>query len=396
MGAGVRDEDEVQVIPAMTHGRIRVRAARAAARRGVLVGFHGYMENLSMQMDRLLAIPGAAAWTLVSVQGLHRVYRGRTEEVVASWMTREDREEAIADNVAYIDTALDTVPHDGSTRIVYTGFSQGVAMAFRAALLGRRHAAGVIAIGGDVPPELLSDPALRFPPLVLARGKRDDWFTAGEVRRGRRLPVGARRLVPSARLRGRPRMERGGVDGGRGVSGRVVAPTAPLASAASARPRPRTGARYSRRRITMSCGMRVWSGRVDSEDGEPTRPVIAHVWVRVKGGVIVRGKMLLPPVAEPVQDAVGGERVELLPQVGEVGVVGLRQRVIEHARTADGEQQDPARADEAPQLAKPRVLVADAQMREDAVAQHQVEPPVFESYRRKPVVGDRGRLQLAR
>ncbi len=176
-GAGVRDEDNVQVIPTMTHGRIRVRAARAAAARGVLVGFHGYMENLSLQMERLLAIPGAAAWTLVSVQGLHRVYRGRTEEVVASWMTREDREAAIADNVAYVDAALDTVPHDGSTRIVYTGFSQGVAMAFRAALLGRRRPAGVIAIGGDVPPELLSDPALRFPPLVLARGQRDDWFT---------------------------------------------------------------------------------------------------------------------------------------------------------------------------------------------------------------------------
>ena len=151
----MRDEDDVQLIPAMTHGRIRVRAARAAAARGVLVGFHGYLENLSMQMERLLAIPGAAAWTLVSVQGLHRVYRGRPDEVVASWMTREDREEAIADNLAYVDAALDAVPHDGSTRIVYTGFSQGVAMAFRAALLGHRRAAGVIAVGGDVPPELL-------------------------------------------------------------------------------------------------------------------------------------------------------------------------------------------------------------------------------------------------
>ena len=108
-----------------------------------------------MQMERLRAIPGAAAWTLVSVQGLHRFYRGRTEEVVASWMTREDREVAIADNIAYVDAALDAVPHDGSTRIVFAGFSQGVAMAFRAALRGRRRAAGVIAIGGDVPPELL-------------------------------------------------------------------------------------------------------------------------------------------------------------------------------------------------------------------------------------------------
>jgi predicted esterase len=173
----VRDDVDVHVIPAMTHGRVLVRAARAGAARGLVVGFHGYIENASLQMDRLLAIPGAAAWTLVSVQGLHRFYRGRTEEVVASWMTREDREASIADNLAYVDAALDAVPHDDSTRIVYAGFSQGVAMAFRAALQGRRRAAGVIAVGGDVPPELLSDPELWFPPLLLARGQRDDWLT---------------------------------------------------------------------------------------------------------------------------------------------------------------------------------------------------------------------------
>ena len=168
---------EVQLVPTITHGRVLVRAARAAARRGLLVGFHGYMENAAIQMKRLEEIPGASAWTLVSVQGLHRFYRGRTEEVVASWMTREDREVAIADNLAYVATALDEVPHDDSTRIVYAGFSQGSAMAFRAAVLGRDRASGVIVIGGDVPPELLADRSLEFPPALLARGERDEWLT---------------------------------------------------------------------------------------------------------------------------------------------------------------------------------------------------------------------------
>lgn len=168
---------EVQLVPTITHGRVLVRAARAAARRGLLVGFHGYMENAAIQMKRLEEIPGASAWTLVSVQGLHRFYRGRTEEVVASWMTREDREVAIADNLAYVATALDEVPHDDSTRIVYAGFSQGSAMAFRAAVLGRDRASGVIVIGGDVPPELLADRSLEFPSALLARGERDEWLT---------------------------------------------------------------------------------------------------------------------------------------------------------------------------------------------------------------------------
>jgi predicted esterase len=162
----------------MTHGRVLVREARAAARKGVLVGFHGYMENARIQMERLEALDGASAWTLVSIQGLHRFYRGRSDEVVASWMTSEDRELAIADNLAYVAAALEQVPHDDSTRIVYAGFSQGAAMAFRAGVRGARRAAAIVAVGGDVPPELLADPPVRFPPVLLARGVRDGWLTS--------------------------------------------------------------------------------------------------------------------------------------------------------------------------------------------------------------------------
>jgi predicted esterase len=174
-----RDEKDISVynVPTLTHGRVLVREARAAAQRGVLVGFHGYMETAQIQMERLEAIPGSSAWTLVSIQGLHRFYRGRTDQVVASWMTREDREDAIADNLAYVSAAMEQVPHDHSTPVVYTGFSQGVAMAFRAGLLGVARAVAIAAVGGDVPPELLTDPDVRFPAILLTRGARDEWLT---------------------------------------------------------------------------------------------------------------------------------------------------------------------------------------------------------------------------
>lgn len=168
---------EIHAVPALTHGRVLVRQARAAASRGLLVGFHGYMENAALHLQRLDDIPGASAWTLVSIQGLHRFYRGRSKEVVASWMTREDRELAVADNLAYVAAAFDAVPHDNSARIVYLGFSQGVAMAFRAGVRGAQPGAAVIAVGGDVPPELLEDRALTFPRVLLARGERDEWYT---------------------------------------------------------------------------------------------------------------------------------------------------------------------------------------------------------------------------
>ena len=172
---------DVQLVPTTVHGRMLVRAAQTAASRGVLVGFHGYLESAAIQMDRLVAIPESRAWTLVSIQALNRVYLGRTREIGAGWMTREDREVAIADNLAYIDAALDSVPHDEATRFVYAGFSQGAAMAFRSAVRGRRPGAGVIAIGGDVPPELFDGPASVFPTVLLGRGADDDWLTQASL-----------------------------------------------------------------------------------------------------------------------------------------------------------------------------------------------------------------------
>jgi predicted esterase len=170
-------EIKVHVVPTLTHGRVLVREARAVAQKGIVVGFHGYMENAPIQMERLEGIPGSSAWTLVSIQGLHRFYRGRTEDIVASWMTREDREEAIADNLGYVSAALEQVPHDESTQVVYTGFSQGVAMAFRAGVLGTSRAVAIAAVGGDVPPELLENSARRFPAVLFTRGSRDEWLT---------------------------------------------------------------------------------------------------------------------------------------------------------------------------------------------------------------------------
>ena len=105
-----------------------------------------------------------------------------TNEVVASWMTREDREVAIGDNIDYVNAALESVPDDPRAKVVYAGFSQGVAMAFRSAVRGKRAAAGIIGVGGDVPPELLLDPHVTFPSVFLARGIGDEWLAAERFR----------------------------------------------------------------------------------------------------------------------------------------------------------------------------------------------------------------------
>ena len=99
-------------------------------------------------------------------------------------MTREDRDQAIADNIAYVDRAIDEIVGESlAPAIVFVGFSQGVAMAYRAALLGRHPATGIIALGGDVPPELMTRPDLKWPPVLIGAGATDGWYTAERLGR---------------------------------------------------------------------------------------------------------------------------------------------------------------------------------------------------------------------
>ena len=97
-------------------------------------------------------------------------------------MTSQHREVMIGDNAAYVDAAIAGAA-GGRTinRLVLFGFSQGVAMAFRAGLRGARKADTVLALGGDVPPELQADTTLVFPKVLLARGTRDEWYTAAKL-----------------------------------------------------------------------------------------------------------------------------------------------------------------------------------------------------------------------
>ena len=167
-------------IAATTHGRYLLVPAAAPVPAGLLVGFHGYAEGAESQLERLRAIPGADRWTLVSVQGLHRFYQRRTNEVIASWMTRQDRELAIADNLAYVDGVIDAASREMGReppRLVLAAFSQGVAMGFRAATATTRRVDGVIAVGGDVPPEIDAASLARTQKALVCRGASDEWYT---------------------------------------------------------------------------------------------------------------------------------------------------------------------------------------------------------------------------
>jgi predicted esterase len=168
-----------QTIPVTTHGRYLIAPAAGGGPAPVLLGFHGYAEPAESQMERLMAIPGVDAWTVIAIQGLNRFYQRRSEQVVAGWMTRQNREAAIADNITYVGKVLDAewTSRLGSRRVVFAGFSQGVAMAFRAAAASSYPVGGVVAVGGDIPPELGRDALSCLGRVLLCRGIRDEWYT---------------------------------------------------------------------------------------------------------------------------------------------------------------------------------------------------------------------------
>jgi len=176
------DEIRTVTLEASVHGRYLIRPASDGEAAPLLVGFHGYGENAERLYEAMIEIPGLTAWHVAVVQALHPFYNTRTGEVVASWMTKLDRELAIVDNVRYVGEALTDMRNRVSVAgpTVYLGFSQGTAMAYRAAAASVGDCEALVALAGDVPAEIGagSTPGLR---VLLGRGKADTWYDEAKM-----------------------------------------------------------------------------------------------------------------------------------------------------------------------------------------------------------------------
>jgi predicted esterase len=193
---------DVRTIATTVHGRYLVRVPQTPGPWPALVTFHGYAEDAATSLAAAERIPGADDWLIVAVQALHPFYT-KNQRVVASWMTRQDRELAIADNVAYVRTVVGAVVREfpQTPALVCAGFSQGVAMAYRAS--ADLAAVGVIALAGDVPPDIPERPdgaaAGPLPHVLVGRGTADTWYTeeqmSADVARLERLAAGVETCV---------------------------------------------------------------------------------------------------------------------------------------------------------------------------------------------------------
>jgi len=145
-----------------------------------LWALHGYAQ-LAVSFAGELAPLVAAGVRVVAPEALSRLYlRGGAGRIGASWMTREERDDEIADYVAYLDRVRSTLESSiapGPELVL--GFSQGAATAFRWSVLGSVRPRRLVLVGGDVPPDTdweAAVEALEGTEVVLVAGDEDPSF----------------------------------------------------------------------------------------------------------------------------------------------------------------------------------------------------------------------------
>lgn len=122
----------------------------------VLFVCHGYAQLASEFISEFDNFSGGQL-LIVAPEGLHRFYqRGGYEKVVASWMTKEDREDDIRDYITWLDMmAADVLMYcRPDIKVTVLGFSQGAATVSRWASSGMTKIDHLILWCGFFPPDL--------------------------------------------------------------------------------------------------------------------------------------------------------------------------------------------------------------------------------------------------
>ena len=121
---------------------------------------HGYGQSASDFIQNFSDL--ADDNTLVAApEGLHRFYLKSTRgKVGASWMTKEEREDDIRNNIQYLNQTLGQLVEKTTPdiHIIVVGFSQGAPTAFRWAAQLDQNISMLISWGSDIPADVLSDP----------------------------------------------------------------------------------------------------------------------------------------------------------------------------------------------------------------------------------------------
>ncbi len=125
----------------------------------ILYVLHGYGQLSKFFIRKFNGL--GPDWLVVAPEGMHRFYLDSSHDRVgASWMTREDRETDIRDNLSYLNAVNEEIEktYRIDTRVLL-GFSQGGATAARWNVFSDVHFDTMILWACVYPPDLLPETA---------------------------------------------------------------------------------------------------------------------------------------------------------------------------------------------------------------------------------------------
>ncbi len=142
----------------------------------VVYVLHGYgmgAKTFISKFESLLK-PGVL---IVAPEGLSRFYsKGFSGDVIASWMTREDRESEIDDYVNYLDALHKKLVPSGSVKTIVLGFSQGASTGSRWLVKGTAGFDEFIIWCGELGAEIVQKP-VKQPVIRHVFAYRDEFIS---------------------------------------------------------------------------------------------------------------------------------------------------------------------------------------------------------------------------
>jgi len=158
--------------------------------RWLWIALHGYGQ-LAAYFIRHFETIADDECLIAAPEGLSRFYlEGFEGRVGATWMTREGREDEIADQAAYLDKLAHSLRRQcpEGTRLCVLGFSQGVATAWRWLMNGRTAPDAVVLWAGKSPEEQNARLLRRLHniPCFVAAGDADPFITPERLQNERK------------------------------------------------------------------------------------------------------------------------------------------------------------------------------------------------------------------
>jgi predicted esterase len=145
--------------------------------------FHGYGQLAEYFIRKFHSLP--EDYFIVAPEGMHRFYiKGSSGRVGASWMTKDDRESDIHDNLQWLNILDQEIMRKYSFKEKFIlGFSQGGSAACRQHFNGTFNADHLIVWASSFPPEmesLLTDDDIGLYSRYFIIGDQDE-FCSGEI-----------------------------------------------------------------------------------------------------------------------------------------------------------------------------------------------------------------------